>query len=85
MTMNWEALIGRLVHPTQLAIIEAVRWIERPLSPVQLVRVFDHEIALTSVAYHVGRLADLGVLTPSGTRQVRGATEHFFRLAIAEK
>jgi hypothetical protein len=83
--MDWEALIGRLIHPTQLAVIEAMRWIDRPLSPAQLVRVFDSGMQLPSVAYHVSRLADLGVLKPAGTRKVRGAVEHFFRLAIAEK
>ncbi|MEX2107874.1 MAG: hypothetical protein WD827_03175 [Solirubrobacterales bacterium] len=79
--MDWEALIGRLMHPTQLAVVEAMLWIDAPLSPTQLVRVFDGEIQLPSVAYHVGRLADFGVLKRTGTRQVRGAVEHFYRLA----
>jgi hypothetical protein len=83
--MDWDALIGRLMHPTQLAIVEAMLWVDRPLSPAQLVRVFNGGMQLSSVAYHVSRLADLGVLKLTGTRQVRGAVEHFFRLAIAEK
>lgn len=78
--MNWEALIGRLLHPTQVAVVEAMLWIDRPLSPAQLVRVFDGEVQLSSVAYHVSRLTDLGVLEQTDTRQVRGAVEHFFRL-----
>ena len=83
--MDWEALIGRLLHPTQLAVVEAMLWIDRPLSPAQLVRVFDGGVHLSSVAYHVSRLADLGVLEQTETRPVRGAVEHFFRLVTAEK
>lgn len=82
--MDWDALIGRLIHPTQVAIIEAMQWIDRPLSPVELVRVFDSEIALSSVAYHVRRLSELDVLKRTGMRQVRGAREHFYRLVTAE-
>lgn len=79
--MDWDALIARLIHPTQLAVIEAMLWIDRPLSPAELVYVFDEEIVLSSVAYHVRRLADLGVLEQTGTRQVRGAIEHYFQPA----
>ena len=82
--MDWDALIARLIHPTQLAVIEAMLWIDRPLSSAELVRIFDGEIVLSSVAYHVRRLADLGVLEQTGTRQVRGAIEHYFRLAGSE-
>ena len=82
--MDWDALIARLIHPTQLAVIEAMLWIDRPLSSAELVRVFDGEVVLSSVAYHVRRLAELGVLEQTGTRQVRGAIEHFFRLADVE-
>lgn len=79
--MDWDALIGRLVHPTQVAIIEAMQWIDRPLSPVELARIFDGEIPLSSVAYHVRRLSELDVLANVGMRQVRGAREHFYRFA----
>lgn len=82
--MDWDALIARLIHPTQLAVIEAMLWIDRPLSSAELVRIFDGEVVLSSVAYHVRRLAELGVLEQTGTRQVRGAIEHFFRLADVE-
>jgi predicted transcriptional regulator len=80
--MDWDALIGRLVHPTQVAIIEAMEWIDRPLSPVELARVFEREVPLSSVAYHVRRLAELGVVVNTGMRRVRGAREHFYRLDL---
>jgi hypothetical protein len=79
--MDWEGLIGRLIHPTQLAVLEAMLWIDCPMSPAQLARVFDGEMQLPSVAYHVGRLIDLGVLEQTSTRQVRGAVEHFYCIA----
>lgn len=84
----WDALIGRVVHPTQLAIIEAMLWIGRPMSASELVAVFDdeEELGFSSVSYHVRRLADdLGALKVVRRRPVRGAIETFYRLAIARR
>lgn len=77
----WVMLAVRLLHPMQLQIIEAMRWIGRPLSASQLVKVLDGEATLSTVAYHVRRLAELGALKPGGRRQVRGAMEKSYRLA----
>lgn len=35
---------------------------------------------LSIVAYHVRELHKVGLLRPHGTRQVRGAMEHFYKL-----
>jgi hypothetical protein len=80
--LDWGTLAGRLLHPTQLAVVEALHWVEGPLSPVQLVRLFGNGERLPLVAYHVRRLANLGVIRETETRQVRGAVEHFFRLDV---
>lgn len=81
----WAALAARLLHPVQLQIIEAMRWIGRPLSASELVRVFGGEQSLATVAYHVRRLVALEALKPAGQRPVRGAMEKFYRLGLANK
>lgn len=80
MSVDWDHLLARLLHPTQAAILGAVEWIDEPLSPKLLVAVFDHSESLGTVAYHVQRLAALDALTLVDTAKRRGATEHFYRL-----
>jgi hypothetical protein len=74
----WAALPGRLLHPTQMQILEALFWIGRPLSATDLTRIFFEQPGRPLVEYHVGRLADLGILRKAGSRTVRGGTETFF-------
>jgi hypothetical protein len=76
--MDWEGLIRRLLHSTQLQIIEAMLWIGRPLSATELSGVFGPTISLSSVSYHLKRLTKLGVLRRVRKRQVRGAWESFY-------
>jgi hypothetical protein len=76
----WETLFGRLLHETQVKIIEAMRWIDRPLSASELTKVLYGTPNLSGVSYHIRRLKDLGVLKDVKWRQVRGASEKFYRL-----
>lgn len=78
--VNWDAVLARLLHPTQAAILEAHAWIEEPLSPSDLTRIFNREWSLGQISYHVKRLTDLDLLVKVGTRQVRGARENFYVL-----
>jgi hypothetical protein len=58
----WAALAGRLLHPVQFQIIEALRWIERPLSAGDLYRIFDEEPTWPAFVHHVRRLSVLGAI-----------------------
>jgi hypothetical protein len=81
----WEALASHLLHPVQLQIIEALAWIDRPLSASELVKVFAGEERLSAVAYHVRRLADIGALKPTEQRQpTRGSLEWLYQLGLAD-
>jgi hypothetical protein len=76
---QWDALVPRVIHPLKVTIVEAMLWIDRPLSPTELMRVIDDDgIYLSHVTYHVRKLADAGAIEPVWKRQVRGATETFF-------
>lgn len=80
--VDWSALVPRLVHPTRVAIIEAMRCIERPLSASELAKVFDNEkLRLPSISYHVRALAAIGVLKRVRVEQVRGARKQMYALS----
>ncbi len=82
----WAMLAARLLHPFQVQIIEAMRWIDRPLSASQLVHVFERKQRLSKVAYHLRRLDSLGALRPAGQRYpTRGSVEKFYRLGFEDE
>jgi hypothetical protein len=79
----WATLAAQLLHSRQLQIIEAMRWIDQPLSASELVRVFAGEERLSAIAYHVRRLDSLGALKPAGKRHpTRGSEEKLYRLGF---
>jgi hypothetical protein len=81
---DWSGLVPRVVHPLKVAVIEAMAWLGRPLSPSELHEVFERRFSLSLVAYHVNKLEELGALAEIDSRQVRGATEHFYYFAGAK-
>lgn len=78
-TFDWAALVPRLVHPLKVEIIEALLWIDQPLSSADLVKVFEaRRGSLSVIAYHVKGLAKVGAIEVVRRRQVRGAEEKFY-------
>jgi DNA-binding transcriptional ArsR family regulator len=77
--VNWESLARATAHPLRVSILE-ILGIDggRVLSPSDL----SHElqIPLSNTNYHVTELAKSGLIELVRERQVRGATEHFYRL-----
>jgi hypothetical protein len=80
----WESLVSRLVHPLKVSIIEALDWIEVPLSAKELDRVLDEEFGVSLVSYHMRRLADVGAIERVDQQAVRGALQRFYALAERE-
>lgn len=77
---DWIGFLANLVHPLKVWILEAHLHIGLELSSTDLSEVFDGQIDLSSVSYHVTTLAKSGVLTKVRTRRVRGSVESFYRL-----
>lgn len=63
-------------HPLRVEIVRALAAGRR--SPSELAAEF--ELPIGNVSYHVRQLAKLHVIADAGTRPVRGAVEHFYRL-----
>jgi DNA-binding transcriptional ArsR family regulator len=69
-----------LAHPTRLRILDALRDFDR-LSPSEVRRRAELKIALGTVSHHMRELRAHGLVAPAGTRAVRGALEHFYKLS----
>jgi len=80
--VNWERLARATAHPLRVSILE-ILGIDggRVLSPSDLSR--ELQIPLSNTNYHVTELAKSGLIELVRERQVRGATEHFYRLPEA--
>jgi DNA-binding transcriptional ArsR family regulator len=76
--VNWERLARATAHPLRVSILE-ILGIDggRVLSPSDLSR--ELQIPLSNTNYHVTELAKAGLIELVRERQVRGATEHFYR------
>jgi DNA-binding transcriptional ArsR family regulator len=82
--VNWERLARATAHPLRVSILE-ILGIDggRVLSPSDLSR--ELQIPLSNTNYHVTELAKAGLIELVRERQVRGATEHFYRLPAEDR
>lgn len=58
----WDALADRALHPVRVEIIEALRWIDRPVATPDLLLVFDAKHIGLRVEHHLRQLTRLGVV-----------------------
>lgn len=84
MPVDWEHLARATAHPLRVSILE-ILGIDggRVLSPSDLSQ--ELQIPLSNTNYHVTELAKAGLIELVRERQVRGATEHFYRLPISSE
>ena len=82
--VNWERLARATAHPLRVSILE-ILGIDggRTLSPSDLSR--ELQIPLSNTNYHVTELAKADLIELVRERQVRGATEHFYRLPTEDR
>jgi len=81
---NWGTLVPYLIHPVKVAIIEAMEWVDVPLSPRELDRLFDEQFGVSLISYHMRTLMDVGVVEKVRQQPVRGAVQTFYALATKE-
>jgi DNA-binding transcriptional ArsR family regulator len=73
------AVLAALKHPLRRRILR-VMVDRKPISPRELADRLDE--GLSNVSYHVRVLAEQGVIEEVATKQVRGATQHFYRWVL---
>jgi DNA-binding transcriptional ArsR family regulator len=73
------ATLGATVaHPLRCRCLTILA--DRVASPAEIARELGLEVS--NVGYHVGALADAGLIEEVGQRPVRGAVEHFYRAVV---
>lgn len=75
---DWDALVASVLHPTRVAIIEAMTWIGEPLSATDIKKIFGGKFLAQTIGYHLTALEKVGGLVKVRQRHVRGATESFY-------
>lgn len=78
LTGNDSTLLKALAHPVRARALTVLN--QRVASPSELANEQGEVVGY--VAYHVRVLHELGLIELVETRQVRGATEHFYRGAV---
>lgn len=79
LAVDWEHLARSTAHPLRISVLEILGMDGgRTLSPSELSQ--ELQIPLSNTNYHVTELAKAGLIELVRQRQVRGATEHFYRL-----
>ncbi len=77
--MDWQRLARANTHPLRISVLEVLAMDDgRTLSPSDL--SFELRVPLSNVNYHVTELVKSDLIELARQRQVRGATEHFYRL-----
>lgn len=78
--MDWQRLARANTHPLRISVLEVLAMDGgRTLSPSDL--SYELHMPLSNVNYHVTELLRSGLIDLAHQRQVRGATEHFYRMA----
>jgi hypothetical protein len=57
-TLDWDVLVPRLVHETKVWILEAMRWLDRPLSARELQRLCAGAKSISGLEYHLLSLVE---------------------------
>jgi predicted ArsR family transcriptional regulator len=77
--MDWQRLARANTHPLRISVLEVLAMDGgRTLSPSDL--SYELRVPLSNVNYHVTELVKSKLIELASQRQVRGATEHFYRL-----
>ena len=77
--MDWQRLARANTHPLRISVLEVLAMDGgRTLSPSDL--SYELHVPLSNVNYHVTELVKSDLIELTRQRQVRGATEHFYRL-----
>lgn len=76
----WGVMGARLIHPAQVAIIEAMRWIGLPLSASDLIDILDDDELGRRLEHHLRRLVKLGAVVPVDLKTSNSAATQRYRL-----
>lgn len=77
----WAALAARLLHPVQVQIIEALSWIDEPLSASDLAEIVNAKLRRSQFVHHLRRLDRIDAIELAERPTLQNATSIRFRLS----
>ncbi len=75
---DWGSLVPHVIHPLKVAIIEALLWVEQPLSATDFRKLLNERFSTPRISYHLVKLAETDALELTQQQQVRGVIEKFY-------
>ncbi len=75
---EWDTLVPLLTHPTRVAIVESLRWIGEPLSASDLRELFERQLTLQVISYHLLTLVQAEAIVEVRQRQLHGFIEKLY-------
>src|SRR3954464_3481493 len=78
--MDWQRLARANTHPLRISVLEVLAMDGGRTLPPRAPR-YELPRPLSNATYHVTELVKSPLIELASQRQVRGATEHFYRLA----
>jgi hypothetical protein len=82
----WAGLAGRVLHPAHMEIVEALRWIGRPLAATDLLGVFEGQRAGSRLERRLRQLTRLDAIAPDDKGKAHGRLSQIpYRLKRARK
>jgi Helix-turn-helix domain len=76
----WLDLPEAALHPVRVQLVEALRWIEEPLSAAALISVCDGTLRRPEVVHHLRRLEALNIVEPAEKQTARHRIDTPYRL-----
>lgn len=77
---NTDDLFVALAHPLRREVLRRLIKEDSELSPRELAASL--EVPLSKLSYHVRVLAKCGAVKLVRTKQIRGSTQHFYRVTV---
>jgi hypothetical protein len=81
---SWGVLVTYPLHPSKVAIIEAMAWVGMPMSPRELDLILDELAGAPNVSYHMRTLAEVGAVGVVRQQPMRGSIQTFYALVTEE-
>jgi len=81
--LDWCVLVPRLVHETKVWIMEAMEWIDQPLSARELAKISGGRKHIGHFEHHLLCLVKAGAIRRVSRTPVRGAHENHYFLTKA--
>ena len=79
---RWAELVARTLHPIDVQIIEALQWIEQPLSAGDLSQLFDRKPSWVLFSHRMRRLAKIDAIELAETPAARNIADISYRLVV---